>query len=95
MADAVAEHRDRLRPVTCLRFDDLDWTVREMTRMRERGSRAFLVSGEPVGDIPPNHHDFDKVWAAATDLGMVALSARRAQPVELSTPVGRTPTTPG
>ena len=41
--------------------------------MRERGSRAFLVSGEPVGDIPPNHHTFDKVWSAATDLGMVAL----------------------
>jgi predicted TIM-barrel fold metal-dependent hydrolase len=73
MADAVAQHRDRLLSVTCLRFDDLDWTVREMTRMRERGSRAFLVSSEPVGDIPPNHHTFDKVWSAATDLGMVAL----------------------
>src|SRR5207302_1073085 len=27
---------------------------------------------EPVGDIPPNHPDFDRFWAAAADLGMIA-----------------------
>jgi len=72
MTDAAAEHRDRLRPVTSLRFDDLDWVVAELTRMRARGSRAFLVSAEPAGGIPPMHQEFDRVWAAATDLGMIA-----------------------
>jgi predicted TIM-barrel fold metal-dependent hydrolase len=72
MTDAASDHRDRIRPVTSLRFDDLDWVVGELTRMRERGSRAFLVSAEPAGGIPPMHPDFDKVWAAATDLGMIA-----------------------
>ena len=72
MTDAAADYLDRLRPVTSLRFDDLDWVVAELTRMRERGSRAFLVSAEPAGGIPPMHPDFDKVWAAATDLGMIA-----------------------
>jgi predicted TIM-barrel fold metal-dependent hydrolase len=72
MTDAASDHRDRIRPVTSLRFDDLDWVVAELTRMRGRGSRAFLVSAEPAGGIPPMHPDFDKVWSAATDLGMVA-----------------------
>ncbi|MCU1462749.1 MAG: hypothetical protein JWO37_2824 [Acidimicrobiales bacterium] len=72
MSDAVAGHRDRLLPVTNLRFEDLEWTIGEMTRMRERGSRTFLISAEPVGDIPPHHPDFDRLWSAAEDLGMVA-----------------------
>jgi predicted TIM-barrel fold metal-dependent hydrolase len=72
MTDAAAEHRERVRPVTSLRFDDLGWVVAELTRMRERGSRAFLVSAEPAGGIPPMHPEFDKVWSAATDLGMIA-----------------------
>jgi predicted TIM-barrel fold metal-dependent hydrolase len=72
MTDAASDHIQRLRPVTSLRFDDLDWVVAELTRMRERGSRAFLVSAEPAGGIPPMHPEFDKVWSAATDLGMIA-----------------------
>jgi predicted TIM-barrel fold metal-dependent hydrolase len=72
MTDAAVENIDRVRPVTSLRFDDVDWVVAELTRMRERGSRAFLVSAEPAGGIPPMHPEFDKVWSAATDLGMIA-----------------------
>ena len=72
MSDALADHRDRLLPVTCLRFEDLDWVVAEMTRMRERGSRTFLISSEPVNGIPVTHPAYDRVWDAATDLGMVA-----------------------
>lgn len=73
MAGAIGDHGDRLLPVTNLRFDDLDWVVREMTRMRERGSRTFLISSEPVNRITPADPAFDRVWSAATDLGMVAL----------------------
>ena len=67
------DHTDRLMPVTSLRFEDLDWVVEEMARMRERGSRAFLISAEPVAGVPPTSPAYDKVWAAAVDLGMVAL----------------------
>ncbi|MBX3314731.1 MAG: amidohydrolase family protein [Actinobacteria bacterium] len=73
MADAAGEHADRLMPVTTLRFDDLDWAVAEMARMRERGSRMFVISSEPVNGLPPTAPEFDQVWSAATDLGMVAL----------------------
>jgi len=73
LADRLAESGGRVLPVTCLRFDDLDWAVREMTRMRERGSRTFLVSAEPAGGIAPSTLAFDPVWSAATDLGMVPL----------------------
>ena len=47
MTDAVGEHRDRLLPVACLRFDDLDWAVAELRRIRERGSRTFLSPRSP------------------------------------------------
>jgi uncharacterized protein len=73
MTDAVGEHRDRLLPVACLRYDDIDWAVAELHRMRARGSRTFLISSEPAGGIPPSSPDFDPVWAAATELGMVPL----------------------
>ena len=73
MTDAVGEHGDRLLPVACLRFDDIDWAVAELRRVRERGSRAFLISSEPCGGIPPSSPTFDPVWATATELGMVPL----------------------
>jgi predicted TIM-barrel fold metal-dependent hydrolase len=73
MADAVGGHGDRLLPVACLRYDDIDWAVAELRRTRERGSRAFLISSEPAGGIPPSSPDFDPVWATATELGMVPL----------------------
>jgi predicted TIM-barrel fold metal-dependent hydrolase len=72
MAERASSAAGRVHPVTSLRFDDLDWVVAELTRMRERGSRAFLVSSEPANGIPPNHAEFDRVWSAATDLGMIA-----------------------
>ncbi|MCB1017039.1 MAG: amidohydrolase family protein [Acidimicrobiales bacterium] len=73
LADRLADSAGRVLPVTCLRFDDLDWAVREMTRMRGLGSRTFLVSAEPAGGIAPSTTAFDPVWSAATDLGMVPL----------------------
>jgi predicted TIM-barrel fold metal-dependent hydrolase len=73
LVDAAGEHVDRVMPATNLRYDDLDWTVAEMKRMRERGSRFFLISAEPVNGMPPTSREFDKVWAAAVDLGMIAL----------------------
>ena len=47
MTDAVVEHRDRLLPVTCLRFDDIDWAVGEL--------EADAGAGEPgLPDLRPS-----------------------------------------
>jgi predicted TIM-barrel fold metal-dependent hydrolase len=73
LSEATSAHRDRLLPVTVTHFDDLDWVVAEMARMRALGSRAFHVTTEFSNNIPPYHREFDKVWSAATDLGMVAV----------------------
>jgi uncharacterized protein len=73
MADRVADAHGRLMFAANLRYEDLDWCVRELTRMREKGCRTFLLSSEPTGDIPPNHPAYDRLWSAATDLGMVPL----------------------
>jgi uncharacterized protein len=73
MVEQVGEHIDRLKPVVTLRYEDIDRAVAELAAMRTRGCRTFLVSGEPVGDIPPFHPGFDRLWAAACDLGMMPM----------------------
>jgi predicted TIM-barrel fold metal-dependent hydrolase len=73
LADTCDEASGRLLPVTALDYSDLGWAVTELTRMRARGSRIFLVPAFPVNGIPPSHPSWDRVWAAATDLGMVPM----------------------
>jgi len=73
LADTCEEANGRLLPVTVLEFEDVDWIIAELTRMRARGSRIFLIPGCPVGGIPPSHPSWDRVWAAATDLGMAPM----------------------
>ena len=60
----------------CLRCQrEIDFMVEEMTRMRARGSRIFLVPAFPVNGVPPSHASWDRVWAAACDLGMAPMPA--------------------
>jgi len=73
LADQLDGYQERLLPVTALDLTDLDWSVAELQRMRERGSRFFLIGSEPVDGLPPMHPRFDRLWSAATDLGMAAL----------------------
>ena len=73
MSDATADSGGRLLPATTLRLEDLNWAVAELTRMRPRGSRFFLISSEPAADVPPNHPSYDRLWSAAVDLGMIPL----------------------
>jgi predicted TIM-barrel fold metal-dependent hydrolase len=73
LSDRAADAVGRLMPAANVRFEDLDRAIRELTRMRERGSRTFLLPSEPTGDIPPNHPDYDRLWSAVTDLGMVPI----------------------
>jgi predicted TIM-barrel fold metal-dependent hydrolase len=73
MADRLEGHTDRMMPAALIDFRDLDVAVTEMTRMRGRGSRTFWVRAEPVNGMSPAHPDWDRVWSAATDLGLAAV----------------------
>lgn len=84
--DQVHGHTDRLIPVTQIDLGDVPGCIAEMTRMRERGSRAFAIPESPVGNprfAAPGqpaiarsltHPDFEPLWAAAVDLGMAAFA---------------------
>lgn len=63
----------RLLPVTALEYTDLAFVENELRRMRAEGSRIFLVPGYPVNGIPPSHPAWDRIWAAAVDLGMMPM----------------------
>ncbi len=73
MSERAAAAGGRLMVAANLRFEDLDWAIEELTRMRASGSRTFLFPSEPTGDTPPNHPDYDRFWSAVTDLGMVPI----------------------
>jgi predicted TIM-barrel fold metal-dependent hydrolase len=72
-AGILAGHTDRLVPTTVLNWDDPAWSIGELGRMRALGSRAFLIPGRPIGGRSIVHPDFEPVWAAAADLGMVGV----------------------
>ena len=84
--DVVDGHADRLIPVTQIDLHDIDWSLGEMERMREAGSRAFTIPEAPVrgrGSAADgsravgrsiSHPDFDPIWSAAEDLGMAAFA---------------------
>jgi len=84
--DVVDGHTDRLIPVTQIDLGDIEWSIAEMTRMREAGSRAFVIPEAPVrsgrrdasGRTPLarsiTHPDFEPLWDAAEDLGMAAFA---------------------
>lgn len=73
LSDRTSATGGRLMTTVNLRFEDLDWVIGELGRMRERGSRTLLISAEPIGDVPPNHSSYDRLWSAVTDLGMVPI----------------------
>jgi len=73
LADAFADHTDRISPVTIIDLDDLEWSTSELRRMRTRGSRAFFVGAMPFEGRSPAHPTTDRFWRTATDLGMVAV----------------------
>ena len=72
LADQVDGHQDRLLPLTSIDATDVAWSVAELTGMRGRGSRSFLLGALPAPGYPPMHERFEPLWSAAEDLGMVA-----------------------
>jgi predicted TIM-barrel fold metal-dependent hydrolase len=73
MSDRLDGYRDRQMLVASCRYEDMDWAIAELTRMRERGCRAFIIPGEPIGYLPPYDEYYDRLYDAAVDLGMVAM----------------------
>ena len=73
MADALEGATDRMSPVSIVEWDDLDAAVAELERMRARGSRAFWMKAAPLGGIALGSPAIDRLWSAATSLGMVAI----------------------
>ncbi len=72
LAERVEGHQDRLPPLTSIDATDIDWSVQELTRMRARGSRTFLIDTVPAPGYPPMHEYYERMWSAAEDLGMIA-----------------------
>ena len=84
--DVVDGHTDRLIPVTQIDLHDIEWSLAEMERMREAGSRAFIIPEAPVSGRGRtadggraigrsiSHPDFEPIWCAAEDLGMAAFA---------------------
>lgn len=73
MADALEGATDRMSPVALVDWDDLDVALAELERMRGRGSRAFWMKAAPLGGIALGSPELDRLWAAATSLGMIAI----------------------
>jgi len=85
-SDLVDGHTDRLIPVTQIDLSDVGWSIDEMTRMRQLGSRAFVIpeapvrsgrrdeSGRPSLARSITHPDFEPLWDAAEDLEMAAFA---------------------
>lgn len=74
LAGQLADHADRLHGVAVVDLSDARVAVAELERARARGHRAFFlytVNGRPPAATPPGHPDWDVLWAAAVDLGMV------------------------
>lgn len=75
LTEQLADHSHRLHATAVVDFGDLDAAVVELERARGRGARGFFlytVQGRPPGGRSPGHPDWDGVWSAAVDLGMVA-----------------------
>jgi predicted TIM-barrel fold metal-dependent hydrolase len=78
--DQVDGRTDRLIPVTQIDLGDIEWSLAEMARMREQGSRAFVLPEAPVTTPGSKlarsitHPDFEPIWDAAEELGMAAFA---------------------
>jgi predicted TIM-barrel fold metal-dependent hydrolase len=72
IAERLVGHSDRLMQVAVLKdATDMDWAVAELTRMRARGCRGFSVPTKPANGCSIGHPAWDRLWSAATDLGMI------------------------
>ena len=52
-----------------MHIEDVQWCVAELARMRQLGSRAFMVTRQPTMSL--THPDFEPLWWTAEDLEML------------------------
>jgi predicted TIM-barrel fold metal-dependent hydrolase len=74
LGEKLADHADRLHGVAVADFTDLQAATAQLARARDKGHRVvflYTVNGRPPGDVPPGHPDWDVVWSAVVDLGMI------------------------
>ncbi|MET9290365.1 amidohydrolase family protein [Streptomyces sp. NPDC003077] len=72
-AGVVSGHTDRLLTTTLLWWENVEWCVAELRRTRELGARAFLIPGRPPAGKSVAHVDYEPIWAAANELGMLGV----------------------
>lgn len=76
LAEQLSDEPRRLHWTAVVDFHDLDAAVAELERTRKGGARAFFLyteKGRPPGRVSLAHPDWDRVWSAATRLGMLAV----------------------
>ena len=77
LTEQLADQSDRLHAVAVVDFADLDAAVDELEHARDRAARVRSSStptkGRPPSNVSPGHPAWDRVWDAATRLGMVAV----------------------
>jgi predicted TIM-barrel fold metal-dependent hydrolase len=76
LTEKLADRSDRLHAVAVVDLTDPAVAAQELEHARDRGARAFFlytVQGKPPGGVSPGHPAWDRVWSAATDLGMLAV----------------------
>ena len=76
LTEKLADQQDRLHAVAVLDLTDPLIAAQELEHARARGARAFFlytVKGKPPGGVSPAHPSWDRVWSAATALGMFAV----------------------
>lgn len=70
LAERIAPYRDRLVGVTALSLKNIEWSVREIQRMADKGFRAVLlyprVDGEMILDSPAA----EPIFAKISELGL-------------------------
>jgi predicted TIM-barrel fold metal-dependent hydrolase len=70
IAEFCAAAPDRLKGVAMLNVDDLDDAVAELERARSLGLAGALIPTAAPPDRPYSSPDYDRLWAAACDLGV-------------------------
>jgi predicted TIM-barrel fold metal-dependent hydrolase len=70
VADYCKTSPKRLFAVPCLCVYDIDWAIKEMRRCNDMGLLGGLVWQVPDPALPFTSDHYDKLWAAAAEIGL-------------------------
>jgi len=69
ISEYCSQQPKRLLAIAMIPIVDVDWAVKELTRVAKRGARGVMIGTNPLeGAKPYRHPYYDKFWAAAEDL---------------------------